>query len=180
MLIKNIIERMLVRLDKSVDYDLSAEPIDLEIDTMVKCVNMTVSEIATDYMPIRCVESVAAVNGVIVLDTLLNRLIKVISVKANGGDVKWRIYPEFIKIEDCVNSKCDIDYCYLPEQVSLDGNVNLPAQITPELMTFGALAEYCLIGGRYEDSMIYDRRYKESLKEACRNKKEIRVKARIW
>lgn len=178
MLVKEIIEKMLVRLDKVGDYDLDAEIIDTEIYTMVKCVNMAIAEIATDYLPVRCLETVEPINGIIALDSLKNRLIKVVNIKVGDSEIKWKIYPEFIKV-DSVN-KCVIDYCFLPNQAELNGKVCLPAQVTSDLISYGALAEYCLINGRYEDSMIYDRRYKDSLREACRIKKEIRIKARVW
>ena len=178
--VKDIVGQVLVRLGIDDRYDIDNIPEDdSEIAIIVKCLNMIVSEIASDYVEVLHTETMQVVNNIIPYENFSNRLICVKKIiLENGLKVNYKLYPTHIKLDNC--SSAEVTYCYLPKELSLKDIVDLPPNITLLALVFGTLGEYCLINGRYEDSMIYDKRYREMLRVANRATKEIKLKARSW
>lgn len=179
MKVEEILKEVLIRLGEESKYDVKNLPQnDEEITSIIKCINMIISEIASDYIPIKMVEKVQAVNGSISYDTLSKRLINLKKVSKNGTKIKAKMYPSEILIDE--SGLVEVEYCYIPSEVGLGDSVELLPQVTLMLLTNGVLGEYCLLSGRYEDSMFYDKRYREMLKVASRVTKEIKLKPGRW
>ena len=175
MRVDSVVKQVLVRLGIDERYNLNLLPKDdALIITIVRCFNMVANELASDYVEIRKIECVQATNKMVSYDSFSERLINVKKVEQNGVNVKYRLYPDFLMIE--AEGQVDIEYCYLPSTVELDDEIMLTPRITELLMINGVLGEYCLINGRYEDSMLYDKRYREMIKLAIKPTHEIRLK----
>ncbi len=89
-----------------------------------------------------------------------------------------KMYPNEIVVDKSGNMI--IQYMYMPDAVKLGDTIDISPKITTMLIVYGALGEYCLLQGRYEDSALYDKRYREMLKVACRVTKEIKLKHGWW
>ena len=84
MKVEDVLTEVLVRLGDRDKYDINNLPQDdSEINTIVKCINMIVSEIASDYLPVEFSEEVEAVNGIIPYDSLSKRLINLKKITKN-------------------------------------------------------------------------------------------------
>lgn len=179
MKVEDILTEVLVRLGDNDKYDINNLPNDdSEIVTIVKCINMIISEIASDYIPVVFEEEVEAVNGLIPYDKLTKRLINLKKVSKNATKIGAKMFPNEIVLNECGLVK--VQYCYLPKEVKLGDDIDLSPRVTLMLVAYGALGEYCLLMGRYEDAMLFDKRYREMLKIACRTTKEIRLKHGWW
>ena len=180
MRVDSIVKQVLVRLGIDARYNLSLLPTDDElIITIVRCLNLVVSELASDYVEVRCIDKVCAVNKMISYDLFSERLINVKKVSDSSGDsLKFRLYPSFLMVEG--DGDVTIEYCYLPLAVELDDEIKLSPRITELLIINGVLGEYCMINGRYEDSMLYDKRYREMIKLAVMPTREIKLKRGSW
>ncbi len=180
MRVDSVVKQVLVRLGIDARYNLGLLPTDDElIITIVRCLNMVVGEIASDYLEVRKVEDVEVINKIIDYDNFSERLINVKKVEQSGGrNINYRLYPDHLMVES--DGVVSVEYCYLPCEVELDDEIMLSPRITELLLINGVLGEYCMINGRYEDSMLYDKRYREMIKLAVMPTKEIRLKARRW
>ncbi len=175
MKVEEVLTEVLVRLGDKDKYDINNLPQnDSEIVTIIKCINMTLSEIASDYLPVEFEEQVEAINGIIPYDKLSKRLINLKKVTKNQSKIGAKMYPNEIVTQ--TSGLVNVHYLYMPDEVKLGDNIDLSPRITLMLIVYGALGEYCLLQGRYEDSMLYDKRYREMLKVACRVTKEIKLK----
>lgn len=179
MKVEEVLTEVLVRLGDKEKYDINNLPQnDSEIVTIIKCINMTLSEIASDYLPVEFEEKVEAINGIIPYDKLSKRLINLKKVTKNQSKIGAKMYPNEIVVQ--TSGLVDVHYLYMPDEVKLGDKIDLSPRITLMLIVYGALGEYCLLQGRYEDSMLYDKRYREMLKVACRVTKEIKLKHGWW
>lgn len=176
MQVENVIKQALLRLGIDDRYAMDNLPEDDSvINALIRCINVVISEIASDYIEVRKVEKFTITSGVILYDNFAERLINVRKVTGDGGGkVVFKLYPSYLKVEaigDVV-----VEYCYLPKTVGLGDSIELSPKVTELLMLNGVLGEYCMINGRYEDSMIYDKRYREMLKIATLPTREIKLK----
>ena len=179
MKVEDILTEVLVRLGYRDKYDIKNLPQDdEEINTIIKCINMVVSEIASDYIPVEFEEEVEVDNGIIPYDKLSKRLINLKNITKNSTKIVTKMYPNEILVK--ADGLVKVCYLYMPEEVKLGDSIELSPKVTTMLIVYGALGEYCLLQGRYEDANLYDKRYREMLKVACRVTKEIKLKHGWW
>ena len=100
MKVEDVLTEVLVRLGDRDKYDINNLPQDdSEINTIVKCINMIVSEIASDYLPVEFSEEVEAVNGIIPYDSLSKRLINLKKITKNNMKIGAKMYPNEIVVD---------------------------------------------------------------------------------
>ena len=88
MKVEEVLTEVLVRLGDKDKYDINNLPQnDSEIVTIIKCINMTLSEIESDYLPVEFEEQVEAINGIIPYDKLSKRLINLKKVTKNQSKI---------------------------------------------------------------------------------------------
>ncbi|MDE6967207.1 MAG: hypothetical protein K2P12_00995 [Clostridia bacterium] len=179
MKVEDVLTEVLVRLGDIDKYDINNLPQDDdEINTIVKCINMIISEISSDYLPLECIEEVQITNGIIPYDMLSKKLINLKTITQNNAKIGAKLYPEAIVCD--VSGNVKVQYLYMPNELKLGDIIELSPKVTLMLLAYGVLGEYCLLQGRYEDSMFYDKRYREMLKVASRTIKEIKLKHGWW
>lgn len=179
MKVEEILKEVLIRLGEENKYDIENLPQnDEEINTIIKCINMIVSEIASDYMPIVHSEKIQTVAGAIPYDALSKKLINLKKVSKNGSKIVAKMYPNEILTKE--SGYVDVEYYFMPNEITLGDKIELSPRVTTLLLTNGVLGEYCLLQGRYEDSMFYDKRYREMLKVASSSPKGIMLKPGRW
>ncbi len=104
MKVEDVLTEVLVRLGDRDKYDINNLPQDdSEINTIVKCINMIVSEIASDYLPVEFSEEVEAVNGIIPYDSLSKRLINLKKITKNNMKIGAKMYPNEIVVDKSGN-----------------------------------------------------------------------------
>ena len=153
----------------------------LEFNNLVQSLNLCYSEIALDYMPLLCSEQVLVENNKIYVMDLAHELKDVHSITSldNNKSFKFVIYPDYIKTN--VLGNVNITYSYVPEQISVNDNVNnFAGRLSLKCLALGVAAEYCFLSGLYDDAKIFDARFKNILKIECRKKSNITLPKRRW
>ena len=74
----------------------------------------------------------------------------------------------------------DIKYSYLPTDVDLDDECDVDVRVSPVCLAMGACAEYCVIEGNYEQAVMMNDKFMDSIAIACRNNREKKIKGRVW
>ena len=144
---------------------------------LLRCANLVRAEIASDYFPLLTTETVSSADGTILPASLEKRLIDVKRITRNGNAVAFKVYPAAIRT---VSGEVEIEYSYMPDDAEIGDDAGFFDKISARTIAYGAAAEYCLVAGLFEEAVIWEKRFKDSLLAAQRKKSEIKVKPREW
>ncbi len=151
----------------------------LDAQTLLKCYNLIVSQIISEYYRLNTVEKFTTTNGVFEYKDLSKNAIAIISVKdENFVKVDAQIYPTklFTKLE-----KGYIEYEYVPnEQEENDEFIFQNTPITGRIVALGVASEYLFIKGCFAESDNYGRKFSNSILSAITKKGKIILPARKW
>jgi hypothetical protein len=145
---------------------------------LLRCANLVLNEIVCDYFPLRGETAAASVNGVVRFDALAERVLEIVSVESNGVRVKFKCFPGYLKAE--CSGTVKVNFSYVPEDRGENDDADVPEKIAPRLTAYGAAAEYCLLRGMFEEAVIWEKRFRDSLAAALKKQREIRIPARAW
>ena len=184
MTIKDIIKTaaVLMNLTDVVEYlgDNAAAPASATLaraDALTRLANLTVSELAATYAPMVCAEEVETADGKIVFANLSHNITKILSVKNQfGQDAEFKIYPEYLKV---FGGRFTVEYEYAPANYGLNDSVGFNGKITAALLGYGVAAEYCITEGRFEEAVLWRKRYTEGVERAVLPKSAV-AKGRCW
>ena len=167
---------------KIVDYFLDEnalidQTLQNKIDVMVRLTNLVISELATGYMPMITSQQVSG-QSKIKISSLENRLLEVVSVKdANGNQIDYKISGEYI---DCKKVAEVINYSFIPPTYDVNQEIEcLDGKITAGILSFGVLAEYCIVEWRFEEAVMWRERFILAIKEIKKVKNGF-IKERAW
>lgn len=147
------------------------------LELLVRCANLSLSVVATDKFNLKNKETVFSSTGEIKFSELSKKVYQVLSVKKNGLEVNYRVYPSLI---DCFSKgSFEITYNYLPEYCELNAEVEGFDNVPIRLLAYFTASEYCYISGDFEDASVWEQRYKETLQNLT-NLKGKRVPERRW
>ena len=131
-----------------------------KVDIMTRCFNLVNQEIASDYLPFLTKESVDT-EGIINFENLQKSVVHVYEIKNRFGmNLKFRLFPNFVEVTGHAKS---IVYSFLPDELSLESEVEAPCNLTARIFAYGVASEYLLIDGISQDAEIWENRFKESL-----------------
>lgn len=149
-----------------------------KIDSMVKCYNLAMQEIASDYIPFLMKEEIDVENSILNLSNLSKKVVNIYEIKNRFGIcLKFKLFPEYIEIDGKAKS---IIYSYLPDEKMLEDEAELCCGLTARVLAFGIASEYLLIEGISEDAEIWEERFKESLFVLSRKRGEHILPKRKW
>ena len=149
-----------------------------KIDLMLNCFNLVNQEIASEYLPFLQKEEIDVKDGVLNFATLKNKVINVYEIKNRFGlNLRFRNYPNFVEV---FGRGRWVVYSFLPEDKTLDEEVEMFCGLTGRVYAYGVASEYLLIDGVSDDAEIWEERFKESLFVLSRKRGEHKLPARSW
>lgn len=147
-----------------------------EVALFSKCLNFVLNEVATEYCPLIFKEEISTSDGQFDLTSLSKTIAYVKSLKSkNGSELKYKIYGDKLSFFE---GNAVIEYCYVPEEVSVDGEIELT--IPARVIAYGVLREYYLLKDMPTEASFFEERFKNSLVVFARKKSEIKMPKRIW
>lgn len=157
----------------------SGNSVEKNLNLMIRCFNLVYNEIATDYLPLVTIENINITTGNFDLKNLENHFYKLIKLEdKHGNNVKFDIYDNILYVK---NGEYKVVYCYIPEKVTLNSEVNnFNGKIVDRVFAYGLNKEYCFISGLYSEAESYKTKFEESLKSASSLKKDIKLPHRRW
>lgn len=158
-------------------YQASADIL-AKVDILTRLANLVITELASSFVPMACAEEVETSDGKIVFADLAHNITRVLSVKNEfGHDAEFKLYPEYIKV---FGGRYTVEYEYLPENYALSDTVGFnEGKITAALLGYGVAAEYCITQGRFEEAVLWRKRYSYGVERAALPKNAA-VKGRCW
>jgi hypothetical protein len=180
MLLKNVLKKAAVMVGLDIDFDDENAAQDRDVDLLVKCAAVVFGEIAAEYLPFICEEDIpfAAGDGAFYAN-FSHPPVNIVSVKSAGVNVGYAVFPDRVVVKGAAGNSLTFRYVYSPPEVfEIDSDLTVNPALTERTAALGIAAEYALVNGMFNESILYDRRYKDSLRNAVRKRGEIRVKAR--
>ena len=131
------------------------------IDLLTRLTNLVISELSeTD---VRMVEKVQ-LNGQkkVTFAELRNRILEVVGVyDENGNQLEYSLSAFQL---DCNNGIYTFVYSYIPTNYGLfDAVGEFEKNVTTGTLAYGVSAEFCLTEGRFEEAVMWNKRYVDSI-----------------
>jgi len=144
---------------------------------LVRCANLVLGEIASEYLPLVKTEIVTSVDGLITFESLTENLIDVVKLTKNGNKQGYKLKHDGIVVP---NGRYQLEYNYYPKKYKYEESIGYKsAVITTRVIAYGVITEYCIISGLTDDAVMWDRRFRDSL-AAIKTRSERKVKLRSF
>ncbi len=151
----------------------------LDAETLLKCYNITISEIATEYYRLKTIEEFVATNGFLEYENLKENPIAIVKVYDKKGEqVDAKILPT--KLYTNIESGL-VEYEYLPkDQTQEEICCFNGTQITGRVIALGIVTQFLLIKGAYNEAENFNGRYRASLLASLTPRQVKKIPPRKW
>ena len=145
-------------------------------ELLLACFNLVENELALDYLPLVAEDEIETPTGRVEYSALKYSPVRVTKVTDEWEQsIPFQIFPSYIKTQV---GKVRVHYTYTPEKKTLDGESDFSS--SARLFSYGMASEYCLATGLFEESAVWDKKYKEGIESAYRVRKCARIRSRRW
>ena len=185
--IKNIIKsasKMLgiEELNDLTDVELLDERAKKIVDDMLYCFNEVYQELCCDYFPLIIQEKVNVSNKYLYFDNLSKDINKLYGIyDESQTSFSFDVFSNFVCFENDLQ-EVTVRYSYVPDWVNDITNVVEcnDLGVTERMVALGVATEYCMLRGKFTESAIFDRRYKDSIECAKIPTRRMYLKHRPW
>ena len=185
MLVKNVVLSALNMLQNNdlvvalrSDAELTSDQKE-ELDLIVMCVNWVNNIIATEYIKLK--EKVTlhnTDNKLLYKDISSKNILDIVNVcDEYGNKLKFKAEYDGIITKQ---GKLQITYAFIPNEITIDDEIDFKTHITERVFAYGVLAEYFFVKGVFDDASVWDIRFKQALQTIRRSLKEVKVLKREW
>ena len=148
------------------------------VDELVRCLNLVLEEIVTEYIPITEEKEISFINKKCKIEDIDSLFCEAIKLHINGKNIPFIERDNFI-IAD--TSRASILYKKYPSEVAINSNLTfLNRKIAPRVIAYGVSMEYSFIHTLSDEGAIWEKRYRDGLTSACFTKKEKRLPRWRW
>lgn len=145
---------------------------------LVECFNIVENELALDYLPLYAEDEMYSDTGKIEFSKLSQAAVRILKVEdVWGNSLPFKLFPTYLVTQP---QKVKITYTYTPTKKTITGKSDYQLLASERLFAYGVAAEYCVAMGLYEESAVWDKKYKESIEAARSNGKSVRLASRRW
>jgi len=150
-----------------------------DADIMLRCFNLVENEIALEYKPLIFFENVITDGGIINFDSLKKQITDVVKIEdIYGNRIKYRLFNTYLKTKP---GEVVIYYSCIPEKKGLEDSSDYKESEMPlRVMAEGVACEFSLVSALYDEAVLWDKRYKDSLLKICSKKTDKPMPARRW
>lgn len=147
-------------------------------DVLLDCFNEIENELALDYFPLIAEESKSSDNGQFGYSDFENSVVRVLRVTdERGEEIPFKLYARYMTTQP---GKVVVTYTYSPKVKSITGESDFLMGVSERLFAYGIAAAYATVKGLYEESAVWDKKYKDAIAYAGRAMRSKRLKGRVW
>ena len=185
MIVKNIIKKVAnltgdtILRDAIESNTLSTEQ-QKEISLLVDCVNLTNSNIATNYVKLYATKKIVSYSDLITYSSITNETIyDIVSVKNSyGKDVNFSLTTSGIEVKA---GTYYVRYTYFPKDVEYEDEItNFPLKISERIFVYGVVSEYLYVKGVFDEAQMWEEKFKLEMKNTQRQQKNLKIKSSRW
>ena len=148
------------------------------VENLVRCFNLVENELASEYLPLFAEDTLETETGAVYYSDLERAPVRIIKVfDGLGEEVKFSLFPEFLKTQA---GKVRIRYAYAPKEKAIEESSDYLLFVSLRLFAYGMASEYALASGRYEESAVWNKKYKNAIYAAYRKKPIKKIQSRRW
>lgn len=147
-----------------------------DVKTLLQCYNLTENEIALDYLPLRRTQEFVS-DGEIAYAQFEKPPVEIISVRDGSGAKR-----DFTVAEEGIRTPAGalkVEYSYRPSVKTREDEAEFNLKGDGRLLALGTACEFALFSGMMQEAALLDKRYRDALACACRERGG-RLKMRRW
>lgn len=144
-----------------------------EVEKLTLLTNLVVTELSEAYIPVNKVESVVPKNRRVEFSALKHNPIKIVGVfDGEGREIDYKLYGTYVE-GDGIEI---ISYQYVPPVREFEDDLDYDeGVISTALLALGLSAEYCLTIGRFDEAVMWRKRFVAGVKEKiCPKNRKIK------
>ncbi|MBR2989302.1 MAG: hypothetical protein IKC64_06245 [Clostridia bacterium] len=172
------LDQVCLALDENGEID---EDTQREIDLLLRCANLVLSEISCAYYPLKTTQKVRAKGRYIHYRDLEKPLVDIYSIKSSSGEsVRFSEYYDRIFVYGESDGEFEIEYSYPCPSLALDDEIPYQSErVSERILSYGTVCEYYVVSGMTSEASVWQKRYYNAL-EQSKSRREKRVKTRRW
>ena len=186
MKVKDIVNVSAECLDlKNVIKYLNGENVDSEevrdeINSLLLCINIVNNNIASSYIDlIGETKLMVSRDFVKYTDISSKSIIEIKNVlNSQNNKLKFKVLPEGLMLD--YSGMVDVEFSYFPDRVNIDDEINYYLKLNEMIFSLGVVSEYLYLKGAVDDAYIWDKKFKNSMFNLLRPKKNIVMPSRRW
>lgn len=168
----------LLQLDDVVEQLVNNGAESEKTDALLRCFNLVENELALDYLPLYAETELETTTGMVHYTSLPHAIVRVLRVQDEGGNaLSFKLFPAYVKTGV---GRLKIGYTYAPAEKTLYGNSDYMVQASVRLFAYGIAAEYTLLTGMFEESAVWDKKYKDAIAATYQSKPCKVLRSRRW
>lgn len=146
------------------------------VDTLTRCANLVINELACSYVPMVRKQKVKAVGGKVYYTELPERVLEIVGAyDLDSNSINFKVNAEYV---ETLYGEYVVEYAYMPPNFGLTdeigySEIKLPARV----IAYGTTAEFCLTEHAFDESVLWHNRFTGALSSILSPKNKI-VKAR--
>lgn len=129
-----------------------------EVSALLRAYNLTESETALVYRPLRLSEKVSSADGTIAYSAFSERPVNVEKVRKGGEEVDFTLLADALKT---AAGEVEVLYRYAPAAKTAEDDSEY-GQGEARALALGTCCEYALSSGLYDEAVLWDKRYKDA------------------
>ena len=135
-------------------------------DVMTRLANLVITELATSYILMKKREKVIFNAGKFFYANLSETPLKILGVyDLNGNSYKYSQHHEYLTAP---TSCAVIEYAYKPANYDLDSIIGYTElDVSLRTLALGLAAECCIVEGRFDEAVMWHKRFEESVEKTC-------------
>ncbi len=149
-----------------------------EVNTLLRCFNLVENELALDYLPLFAEDELETDTGTVYFSLLSKSAVRIVGATDEWGNkLSFTLFPDRIRLQP---GRVKITYTYTPQEKDINGEADDNRKASVRLFAYGVAAEYCLATGLYEESGVWEKKYKQAIEGAYRSSIGRKINSRRW
>ena len=160
------------------DSDSSNE-INDEIQKIVLGINMLNGMIASQYIELKDIKAIENSSSLIPYKLISNN--QIIEIK-RVTDIN-NVILDFVRYANGIKCNADnikIEFTYFPSKVTIDDSIDYYLGLDELTFAQGVVGQYLFLKGDFEESYVWDEKFKYSLSSLVKVKRNIEIPCKRW
>ena len=149
-----------------------------EVVALERAYNLVENELALDYFPLYCEETLDVESGRLYYRDLTRSAVRILSVRSEAGEaLAHKIFPDYMSVD---RGRVVVKYAYTPAVKDVNGEAEFGFGASLRLVAFGVAAEYCFMNGLYGEAEAWNKKYRAEITASYRARPAKTIKERRW
>lgn len=180
MTVKSVLMLSLTMMNrKDLVSALSLSTLTDEVEKLLNCYNLVVSELCEEYLPLIHTQTISSTSGRYHFNLFHKTPLEIKAVfNRNGDEISYKQTPLYII---CDEPEITVSYVYYPQNAKInDVSVYDKTKISERILALGVAREFLLQSGLYEEALSFDNRFQQALTQVLLKKSGAIIRARSW